>query len=214
MQIQLRLRRMNAKQTSFIALMSALGLLLSAISLNAAPLLTAVGSQSGAALDLSHIATFIAAIFGGPYIGATVGFLSGIYAGYYFGYVMGSLGVLSLIGLPLGKALTGLTAGFLYKKLKISNSPRSSTIAVPITLISYIPECIYTIFYFLYIVLCVYGSAMSFMIPIVIPKAWIEILVMSILMGALVGNTGFKEFILRFFYAPKSEKTTVKKMSK
>jgi len=190
--------------------MSALGLLLSAISLNAAPLLSAVG-QSGAALDLSHIATFMAAIFGGPYVGAIVGFLSGIYAGYYFGYVLGTLGVLSLVGVPFGKALTGLTAGFLYKKLKINSSSRSSTIAVPITLISYIPECIYTIFYFLYIVLYVYGSAMSFMISIVIPKAWIEIAVMSILMGALAGNVGFKEFILRFFYTSKLEKSYSKK---
>ena len=196
---------MDAKQTAFVATMSALGLLLSAISLNVAPLLGTVG-QSGAALDLSHIATFVAAIFGGPYVGAIVGFLSGIYAGYYFGYVLGSLGVLSLIGVPFGKALTGLTAGFLYKKLKISKSSRSSTITIPITLISYIPECIYTIFYFLYIVLYVYGEARSFMIPIVIPKAWIEITVMSILMGALAGNTGFKEFILRFFYTPKLEK--------
>jgi len=207
------MKSVDAKQTSFVAMMSALGLLLSATSLNAAPLLRAVG-QSGAALDLSHIATFIAAIFGGPYIGAIVGFLSGIYAGYYFGYVMGSLGVLSLIGVPFGKALTGLTAGFLYKKLKINNSSRSSTITVPITLMSYIPECIYTIFYFLYIVLYVYGTAMSFMIPIVIPKAWIEIAVMSILMGALVGNVGFKEFIRRFFYTSKLEKSHSKKISK
>jgi LytS/YehU family sensor histidine kinase len=207
------MKSVDAKQTSFVAMMSALGLLLSAISLNAAPLLSAVG-QSGAALDLSHIATFMAAIFGGPYIGAIVGFLSGIYAGYYFGYVMGALGVLSLIGVPFGKALTGLTAGFLYKKLKINNSSRSSTITVPITLISYIPECIYTIFYFLYIVLYVYGTAMSFMIPIVIPKAWIEIAVMSILMGALVGNVGFKEFIRRFFYTSKLEKSHSKKISK
>jgi LytS/YehU family sensor histidine kinase len=190
--------------------MSALGLLLSAISLNVAPLLNAVG-QSGAALDLSHIATFIAAIFGGPLVGAIVGFLSGIYAGYYFGYVMGSLGVLSLIGIPFGKALTGLTAGFLYKKLRINNSPRSSTLTIPVILLSYIPECVYTIFYFLYIVLYVFGSAMSFMIPIVIPKAWIEITIMSLLMGALAGNTSFKEFVIRFFYTQKLEKSYSKK---
>ena len=196
---------MDTKQTAFVAMMSALGLLLSAISLNAAPLLGTVG-QSGAALDLSHIATFVAAIFGGPFVGATVGFLSGIYAGYYFGYVMGSLGVLSLIGVPFGKALTGLTAGFLYKRLKVTNSSRSSTITIPITLVSYIPECIYTIFYFLYIVIYVVGEPMSFMIPVVIPKAWIEITVMSILMGALAGNVGFREFITKFFYTAKLEK--------
>jgi LytS/YehU family sensor histidine kinase len=197
---------MNAKQTAFVTMMSALGLLLSAISLNVAPFLTSVG-QGGAALDLSHIATFIAAIFGGPYMGALVGFLSGIYAGYYFGYVLGALGLLSLIGVPFGKALTGLTAGFLYKKLRINNNPRQSSLTIPIILISYIPECIYTIIYFLYLALYFYGSAMSFMLPIVIPKAWIEITLMSLLMGALAGNTGFKEFILRFFYTSKLEKS-------
>jgi hypothetical protein len=44
-----------------------------------------------------------------------------------------------------------------------------------------------------------YGFGMSFMVPIVIPKAWIEITVMSLLMGALAGNIGFKEFISRFY---------------
>jgi len=198
---------MDAKQTAFIATMSALGASLSIISLHMAPISIVVPGQGGAALDLSHLATFVAAIFGGPYIGATVGFLSGVYAGYYFGYVMGSLGVLSLIGVPFGKALTGFTAGFLYKKLGIHKSSRPSTLTVPILLISYIPECIYTIVYFLFIVQIVYGVGMGFMIPIVIPKAWIEIAIMSLLMGALVGNTGFKEFILKVFYASKIEKS-------
>jgi len=201
---------MDTKQTAFVAVMSALGLLLSAISLNVAPLLRGVG-QSGAALDLSHIATFIAAVFGGPFVGAVVGFLSGIYAGYYFGYVMGSLGVLSLIGVPLGKALTGFTAGFLYKKLKISNNLRSSTLTIPVILLSYIPECLFTIAYFLYVVPYVYGGTWEFMIPIVIPKAWIEITIMGLLMGALVGNVGFKEFITRFFYTPKLKKVYTKR---
>lgn len=194
---------MDAKRTAFIAMMSGLGLLLSAISLHVAPLLTAIGSQGGAALDLSHIATFVAAIFGGPVVGAIVGFLSGIYAGYYFGYVIGGLGLLSLIGVPLGKALTGLTAGFLYKKLRITSSSRPSMLTVPVTLLSYVPECLYTIVYFLYVVLYFYGYGMSFMLPIVIPKAWVEITVMSILMGALAGNKGFKEFVLRFLGPPK-----------
>jgi LytS/YehU family sensor histidine kinase len=189
---------MDSRQTAFVAIMSALGLTLSAISCNVAPFLESTG-QGGAALDLSHIATFIAAIFGGPYVGAIVGFLGGIYAGYHFGYVIGTLGLLSLIGVPFGKALTGLTAGFLYKKLKVTNSPRPSTLTVPITLISYVPECIYTIIYFLYMVQFVYGFGMSFMIPVVIPKAWIEITIMSFLLGALAGNTGFKEFIFRFY---------------
>ncbi|MGQ9551312.1 MAG: ECF transporter S component [Candidatus Bathycorpusculaceae bacterium] len=202
---------MNSKQTAFVAVMSALGALLSGISLNMAPLLTAVSGQGGAALDLSHIATFIAAIFGGPHIGAIVGFLSGIYAGYYFGYVMGSLGLLSLIGIPVGKALTGLTAGFLYKKLRVINSSRPSALTVPVILLSYVPESVYTIFYFLYVVLYVYGQAMSFMIPVVIPKAWIEIAIMSLLMGALVGNMGFRDFVLRLLQVPKIESGLTRK---
>jgi LytS/YehU family sensor histidine kinase len=185
--------------------MSALGLLLSSISLNIAPILNSVG-QGGAALDLSHIATFIAAIFGGPFVGAMVGLLGGIYAGYYFGYVMGSLGLLSLIGLPLGKALTGLIAGLLYKKLRINESSRPSALTVPIILVSYIPECIYTIAYFLYLVPYFYSFAMDFMIPIVISKGWVEITVMSFLMGALAGNNGFREFIVRFFSTTKMKK--------
>jgi hypothetical protein len=44
---------------------------------------------------------------------------------------------------------------------------------------------------------------MAFMIPIVIPKGWIEIAIMSIMMSALVGNTGFREFINRFLQLPK-----------
>lgn len=200
---------MNSKQIAFTTIMSALGLLLSTLSLNIAPIFSAVG-QGGAALDLSHIATFIAAIFGGPLLGAAVGFISGIYAGYHFGYVIGCLGLLSLIGVPSGKALTGLTAGFLYKKLRINESPRTSTLTIPVILMSYLPECIYTIVYFRCLVPYFYGFAMEFMIPIVISKAWVEIVVMSLLMGALAGNSGFKEFIFRFFEAAKTKGKTVK----
>jgi len=187
----------NSKQIAFAAIMSALGLILSAISLNIAPIFSAVG-QGGAALDLSHVATFMAAISGGPVLGGLVGFLSGVYAGYYFGYVIGSLGLLSLIGVPAGKALTGLTAGFLYKKLRVNSRSRPSTLTIPVILVSYVPECLYTIAYFRYLVPYFYGFAMEFMIPIVISKAWVEIIVMSFLMGAIVGNNGFKEFITRF----------------
>lgn len=188
---------MDSRKIAFTALISALGLLLSTISLNIAPIFTAVG-QSGAALDLSHIATFIAAIFGGPALGAVVGFISGIYAGYYFGYVVGSLGLLSLIGVPSGKALTGLTAGLLYKALHISSRSRPSAPTVLVVLVSYVPECLFTVAYFRFLVPFFYGSIMEFMIPIVISKAWVEIFVMSLLMGALNGNSGFKEFVARF----------------
>lgn len=194
---------LNSKQIAFIAIMSALGNVLAGISINVAPILAATSpGGGGAALDFSHIATFIAAIFGGPSIGAIVGLLGGIYSGYSFGFTVGSLGFLSLIGIPVGKALTGLTTGLLFKGLKINKSSRPSTHTVPIVLLSFIPECLFTVFYFLYLVLYVYGSAMMFMLPIIIPKAWIEIIIMSFLMGALVGNVGFRDFISRFLSYP------------
>jgi uncharacterized membrane protein len=197
---------MDAKRTAFIGMLSALGIVLSAISLNIAPVLSTVG-QGGAALDLSHIATFIAAIFGGPIVGATVGLLGGLYSGYYFGFVFGQ-GLVAVVGVPLGKAMTGFMAGLLYKKLKIGNGSRHSFLAVPATLLSYVPESIYTVLYFLYVVTLVNGQGMAYLIPLVIPKAWIEIIVMSILMGALAGNSGFREFVNRFLYVQKPRKLT------
>lgn len=189
----------SSKQIAFIALMSALGNVLAGISINVAPILAAASpGGGGAALDLSHIATFIAAIFGGPVTGATVGFLGGIYSGYSFGFTVGSLGFLSLIGLPVGKAITGFMAGLLHKGLRINQRLRPSTLTVPTVLLSYIPEFLFTVAYFLYLVLFFYGNAMAFMLPIVLPKAWIEIVLISFLMGALVGNVGFREFVSRF----------------
>jgi hypothetical protein len=40
---------------------------------------------------------------------------------------------------------------------------------------------------------------MAAMIPFVIPKGWIEVALMSLIMGTLAGNMGFKEFITRLF---------------
>lgn len=200
---------MDAKRTSFVGILSALGLALSAISLNIAPILTTVGN-GGAALDLSHIATFIGAIFGGPIVGGLVGLFGGLYAGYYFGFTFGQ-GLLAVVAVPLGKAMTGIMAGLLYKKLKVTDNSHS-IYTIPATLLSYIPESIYTILYFLYIVAFVNGvAAMTFMVPIVFSKGWIEITVMSIIMGALAGNTGFREFINRFLSLqklPKQAKAT------
>lgn len=182
----------DAKSIAFIAVMAAMGNILAVLSINVAPI------AGGVAMDLSHIATFIAAIFGGPVIGAIVGFCGGVYPGYYFGFAVGNLGLLSLIGIPIGKALTGLMAGLLYKRLKINRSSRPSTYTVPIILLSYIPECLFTVVFFLYLVVPVVGEGMAFMLPIILPKAWIEIILMSFLMGALVGNISFRDFVTRY----------------
>jgi LytS/YehU family sensor histidine kinase len=184
--------------------MSAVGISLSALSVSHATFVVVPG-MGGVALDFSHIATFIAALFGGPFIGAIVGLLGGVYAGYYFGYgIGGGLGLLSLVGLPLGKALTGMVAGFLYEKLRIGSDSRRFLLALPMTLFSYIPESIYTVFYFLYLVPFFYKFSMAFMIPLVLPKAWFEIILMSVLIGALVASSSFRELMNRFSYFQKS----------
>jgi riboflavin transporter FmnP len=190
---------LNTKQIAFVAVMSSLGTLLSGISISVAPFLTAAGMGT-AALDLSHIATFISAILGGPYVGASVGCLGSIYAAYYFGYVGGSFGLLSLVGLPLGKALTGLLAGFFYKRLKIGNSPKNALVAFPVTMVSYAPESIYTFFYFVSLAPIVFGSyvaqyiTMAFVLFVIL-KAWLEVTIMSALMTALVTRSSFRQLI-------------------
>lgn len=194
-----KVKEMNAKETALAVMLSVLGTVLSAISLGVVPLF------QGVALDLSHVATFVAAIIGGPFLGAFVGFMGGIYAGYYFGFsTVGGLGFLSLIGIPLGKAMTGGVAGFLYRRFKLGASGRSA-LAIPATLLAYVPESVYTVLYFLFIVTLVNAPMMTFMIPLVIPKGWFEIAVMSILMSALAGNSGFSDFVNRFFYVQKDK---------
>ena len=111
-----------------------------------------------------------------------------------------------MIGVPIGKAMTGLLAGFLYKRLRLGGGSGRSILAVPATLASFIPESIYTAFYFLYAVTLINIAPMSFMILLVIPKGWVEITVMSIMMGALAGNAGFIEAINRFLNQQKNQK--------
>jgi hypothetical protein len=47
------------------------------------------------------------------------------------------------------------------------------------------------------------------MLPLVIPKAWIEIGVMSLILATLAGNTGFREFITRLFPSKVGKHRTV-----
>ena len=183
---------MNAKNIAFIALMGALGNMLFLLSYYAANI------APGVAVDLSHIPTFIAAIYGGPTIGFITGLLVGVLPGIYFG-PLGSGSWLGLIGLPIGKALTGLTAGLLCKHLNVGGRSSKSLITIPLILASYIPECLFTIFYFTALLPIFIGSGGFGLLVFILPKAWAEIALMSILMGALVGNQGFNMFISSFF---------------
>jgi hypothetical protein len=184
---------MNTKMITLAIMMGALGNVLFIVSFYTGPI------TQGVALDFSLIGVFIAALYGGPAVGLTAGIIAGVLPGIMFG-PMGGGGVLGLIGLPLGKALTGLTTGLLAKGLNLHQRKHASLITVPITLIAYVPEAIFTYAYFIYLLPLFlnqeWGAAV---IVTVMIKATIEVIIMSVLMAAIVGNTGFNNFIKAHF---------------
>lgn len=185
--------KLSPRVITFIAMMGALGNILSVLSIG----LTIVGTVG---LDLSLVPVFIAAIYGGPYIGFVTGLISGIVPGIYFG-PMTWQGWLALVALPIGKSLTGLTTGTLYRFFDVNRRTRPSLFTIPITLLGYVPECLFTVFYFLGPVPYFLGWSLAFSVSLLITilvKAWIEIALMSVLMGALTGNGGFKTFMANF----------------
>ncbi len=187
--------RINLKILIFTVMMGALGNVLFMLS-------QTVLSWSQIALDISHIGTLIAAIYGGPLTGLIAGTLVGLGPGLYFGYIGGSLGLLGLVGLPAGKALTGIFVGLLTRWLKINKRRVSSLTVIPTVLIGYIPECIFTVFFFQVLVAIFLPFAAQFLIPLLVPilvKAWIEIGIMSFFMAALIGNKGFSDFVRQYF---------------
>lgn len=188
---------MDPKKIAFITMMGALGNVLFLLSSYAGPV------APGVAFDFSLATTFIAAFYGGPLIGFVTGLFVGVFPGIYFG-PLGNSSWLGLIGLPIGKSLTGLSSGFLAKKLNLQKSAHNSLLTVPAVLFSYIPECLFTIAYFVSLMPYFIGGGGAGTLVFVLPKAWIEILVISILMAALVGNNGFASFIDKFFAAKES----------
>ena len=188
----------NSKAAAFTAMMVALGNALSALSIG----LVKVG-QVG--FDLSHVATFIAAIYGGPTLGFLTGLLGGIVAGIHFG-PLGGLAWLGLIGLPVGKSITGLVTGTLYRLLNIGQKRNSSLLTVPVVLAGYLPECLFTVLFFVALVPYFLGPLPWLTLGVlasILIKAWIEIALMGVLMGALAGNVGFNSFVTGFFAARK-----------
>lgn len=186
---------MKAKTISFVAMMGVLGNVLFAISYytgNIAP---------GIALDFSLVAAYIAGFYGGPLIGL----ISGIFVGALPGIMFGPMGMsswLGLIGLPLGKGLTGLTAGIFARSLGLRRKQHSSILAFPMVFLSYIPECLFTYAFFTYLMPYFIGSGSCLIFYSILPKALVEITVMSFLMAALIGNHGFNGFVGKFFAKP------------
>jgi riboflavin transporter FmnP len=192
---------LNAKKLAVIVMMGALGNVLFAVSYFAGPI------APGIALDFSLMAVFIAGFFVGPTEGIVTGVIAGILPGIMFGPA-GTGGWLGLIGLPLGKALTGLTAGLVGKSINLQK-PRFSLLGIPLTLAAYIPEAIFTYAYFafllpLFIPTQLLGNAVIITILI---KAVGEVLIMGFVIAALLGNKGFNSFIHSFFGKPQKTLT-------
>jgi LytS/YehU family sensor histidine kinase len=184
---------MDTKKLAFAIMMGALGNVLFLVSYYAGPI------TQGVALDFSLVGVFIAGLYGGPIAGIISGFIAGIMPGVMFG-PLGSGGALGLIGLPIGKALTGLTTGLLSQGLKIPQRAHSSLVTIPTTLIAYVPEALFTFAYFSYMLpLFLSQNLGTAVITTIMIKAIAEVAIMSVIMATLMGNNGFNSFIRAHF---------------
>jgi hypothetical protein len=183
------MKHMNTKNLTFAIMMGTLGTALFAISYYIAPIAPSL------AFDFSLIGVLVAGYYGGPKLGFLTGLIAGILPGIMFG-PLGSGGVFGLIGLPFGKALTGMSAGFLSSGIKFGQKNRSPILAIPSTFIAYIPESLFTWGYFVLLLGTTVGTAVF---STIIVKALIEIGIMSVVMMVLLRNNGFSCYVRSHF---------------
>jgi hypothetical protein len=183
------MRHMNTKNLTFAIMMGALGTALFAISYYVAPIAPSL------AFDFSLIGVLVAGYYGGPKLGFLTGLIAGILPGIMFG-PLGSGGVFGLIGLPIGKALTGMTAGLISSGIKFGQKNRSPILAIPSTFIAYIPESLFTWGYFVFLLGVTVGTAVF---STIIAKALIEIAIMSVVVVVLLRNNGFSCYVRSHF---------------
>lgn len=186
---------MNTKNLTFAIMMGALGTALFAISFYA-PIAPSV------AFDLSLLGVLIAGYYGGPKVGFLTGLIAGILPGIIFG-PLGSGGVLGLIALPFGKGLTGLSAGLISSTIKLNQKPRLSLLAIPSTFTAYIPEALFTWGYFFLILMdpATGTSSGTFVFStVILPKALIEVGIISIIMVVLLRSKSFSSYVKSHFF--------------
>ena len=190
---------MDTKKLAFSLMIGALGSAFFAVSYYFGPL------APGVNLDFSLIAVFIAGFFGGPTVGAFSGLIAGILPGIMFG-PLGMGGALGLVGLPFGKALSGLTSGMVGKGLRLGGEKqRPSILGIPASFLSYVPETLFTIGYFVFLQGLTVGSTTYFVY--ILPKALVELTIISVIIAALMGNSGFCNFTKIFTKAECKRKT-------
>lgn len=184
------MRGLSTKDLSFALAMSAVGNVLAAITI--APTMI-----QQVALDFSSLPVFIAAVFGGPVVGALTGFLAGILPSAFFGFIGGQLGLLGF-GTSVGKALSGFSVGLLTRMVK--SAQNRTVLLIPIVLLGFVPEAVWI--YALFTVLIpVFMPNVIFLSAFVVPiltKAWFEVMVMSVFTSAIAGHTGFRAFLSHY----------------
>lgn len=191
----------GSKNLTFVAVMAALGNVLSFVSIRMAPILPSIplGPISvSLALDLSHLSTFIAALFGGPLLGGLTGLIGGSVAAFEFGFSKAN--IITGIGLPVGKAMTGVTAGFILGRMNLFQGQNLSKVFA--TAISYVPEGLFTAFVFIKVLPVFFPMDLRFLIPFtvqIIVKAFFEMIVMGLILVAIVKNQGFTGYIRGIF---------------
>ena len=157
------------RQVAFVASMGALGNVLALVTLS---IPTPVGQI---AFDFSHIGTLVVALYSGPLLGGMTGALVGIAPYYRFGVAGGFGPVLGLMIIP-GKSLTGITAGLLTRKLRPGLA----------TLVGYVPEAVFTFFYFEWVAPFFLGPKVgAYIMTLIVPvlaKAWLEMIVIAVVM--------------------------------
>ncbi len=179
---------MDTKKLAFCLMMGALGSAFFIISYYIGPL------APGVNLDFSLVAVFIAGFFGGPITGAFTGLIAGIAPGIMFG-PLGMGGALGLVGLPLGKALSGLTSGIIGKSLRLgTEKQKRSVLGIPASFASYVPEALFTIGYFAVLSQFDLFTGATTYAAFILPKALVELSIISVIMAALIGNNGFCNF--------------------
>jgi hypothetical protein len=157
------------RQVALVASMGALGNVLALVTLS---IPTPVGQI---AFDFSHIGTLIVALYSGPLLGGMTGAIVGMAPYYRFGVAGGFGPILGLMIIP-GKSLTGITAGLLARKLRPALA----------TLVGYVPEAIFTFFYFEWVAPFFLGpTAGAYIVSLVVPvlaKAWLEMVIIAVVM--------------------------------
>ena len=162
----------TGRQVAFVASMGALGNVLALLTVSIPTPISQV------APDLSHVATLIVALYCGPVLGGITGAMVSIVPFYRFG-VTGWFGPLvGFLIIPL-KSLTGITGGFLGKRLRPAYA----------TLLAYVPEFVSTYLYFMLIVPFFLPDVAPYItqgfVAVVLAKAWVELGIIAVIMEAI-----------------------------